>query len=348
MNQLNKLNKLNSQYSATKFSYLCLKLEKQIQNGGYTEATPTHLAAAAIAVINCTYFGTKQESVDCVEPVTDNSGRIKEIEKEIADIDNKEKKTISDRKELATLTNELKTLTNKKQIVSDTDVTNRECDNVLATVASIYLSIIFHDTQDIFIQLINDLIMKKVTNCIKREKDKKKLKSKINEIITYFLNVVNKMNTYLENIGKTNNVSYEDIFTNAEYGKQDKKKLKKLKEQNPTESIFSSINKEDQENFRMVNQFIGHRLHKVNYINLHDLINKITATNDAKITANTDITALINKDYLKTIFHNKIDIVDTNNFIVFGIYTYDRTNNSVVITNPITYSKGNKYLTIII
>jgi hypothetical protein len=321
---------LNSQYNAIKFKYLCLKLEKQLKNqtnnifkqtGGYTETTQTHLAAAAIAVINCTYFGTQQKSVDCSAPVVNTTERINQINAELVRLENLSGiANINKKRELNVELNSLKSV---KSSVDSVSVNNRTCDNVLATVASIYLSIIASDNVNTFTKLINDLINGKLVNCTNDQKtEAKKL-----EIIEYFLNAVNKMNEYLENIGK--NVSYEAIFTNAEYGKQDRTVAEKLIEKGLNPIIVND------ENFRMVNQFIGPRLDKVKFINLHNLIDNIKASSD-------DNKNILKRKFPQTPQKTSINI---NNFIIFGVYTYDANRNKkTIITNPITYVAGKKYL----
>ena len=65
-----KLNKFK--YAKYKFKYLCLKL----QNGGYSSDAPQNLAAAAIAVINCSFVNTNQMSVDCNDEIIKSYNKI--------------------------------------------------------------------------------------------------------------------------------------------------------------------------------------------------------------------------------------------------------------------------------
>jgi biotin operon repressor len=132
---------------------------------------------------------------------------------------------------------------------------------------------IYNTNKSTFITLINDLINTKINNCeiAKRTEEKKY------EIIKYFLNSIQKMNELLYLIGKENGVSYQDIFTNAEYGKQDKKAIEKLREK----GII--IDKDDEEYFRMVNDFIGSNLNNIKFININEVIDQINnASNDNK------------------------------------------------------------------
>lgn len=320
MNQQLSDNEFKTKYAQIKFKYLCLKL----QNGGYTEVSPTHLAAAAIAVINCTYAGTNQQSVDCVAPISTNIERINQLNTELLALGENPSgiKNINRKREITVELNRLKTL---KTEVKAVDVNNRTCDNVLATVASIYLSIVFNtnETKSTFITLINDLINAKIRNCSEAQRtDEKKQK-----IIEYFLNTITKLNQYLSAISDIDNtstntsVSYKDIFTNAEYGKQDKKAIEALREKGLV------ISKEDEENFRMVNDFIGSKLDKVKLINIQEVINGFKISGKS-IT--NDLKTKLNK------FDSVSTDINTDKFIAFGVYTFDRANNKSIITNTIT------------
>jgi hypothetical protein len=327
-NTENELNTLKSQYCAIKFRYLCLKQEQEFkyfkhfeqtkQAGGYTESSPTHLAAAAIAVINCTYFGTNQESVDCTKPIDNTQEKINIIKNELLTLENVSGiKAINRKRELNVELDKLKTIRTE---INKPNINNRTCDTTLATVASIYLSIIFHTDKDKFMLLFNDLINAKINNCEVAQKTEEKKY----EIIEYFLNSIEKMNNYLSLINKPNNVNYEDIFTNAEYGKQDKKMVEKLKEKG------LSISKDDEENFRMINEFIGSNLDKVNIIDLNYVVNNIKSASDNN--KNTLI-----KKYINDTFTNQIkNPINVDNFIVFGVYTYDK---KIIIKNPITHKE---------
>jgi hypothetical protein len=323
-----------SEYIRSKFEYLCLKFNNQynqhyqlLQLGGYSENSPTHIAAAAISVINCTYFGTNQKSVDC--PTIDpNTEQISKINAELAKLT----ESVKDRGKKMELTRQLESLQPRKsQIKSEIksiDVSNRICDNVLATVASVYLSILFNmgsstnseSTTDSFTLALNDFINKKIRNCSKQQRTPEKIK----EIIKYYLNVINKINYYLENIGKPNGVSYIDMFTNAEYGKSDKKVIEKLKEKGLEIAAI------DEENFRMINDFIGSNLEYVKKISVHDVLAKL------KVNSTTLDNNLLEE--LKTNYPNVNSQIDVNDWIVYGVYTYERQSNKTTVSNPITQS----------
>ena len=313
---------LKSQYNALKFKYLTLKIQK---NGGYTETTPMHLAAACIAVVNCTYLGSNQESVDCPVSADPTLERIKIIQEELKNLENVSGvKAINKKRELNM---ELSKLSVSKTKVDTPSVNNRTCDTTLATVASIYLSIIYHTDKNKFMLTINDLINSKINNCevALRSNEKKK------QITEYYLRPIKKMNDYLLNIcerktGSANCVTYEDIFTNAEYGKQDKEIVKKLKELKGF-----VISADDEENFRMVNQFIGPNLNKVALLDLHTIIDDISSINNEQkqsLKSGTNYSVPTNAN------------INTNNFIAFGVYTYDRNTNTTTVKNKITNSEA--------
>lgn len=316
-----------SEYVRSKFEYLCL------QFGGYSENSPTHIAAAAIAVINCTYFGTNQKSVDCpsIDPNTD---KISKIEKELANLTD----SVKDRSKKMELTTQLNSLKTRKSEIKSIDVSNRICDNVLATVASVYLSILFNMgittktitniitntttniTTDVFTLELNNFINKKIRNCSNEQRTPEKIK----EIIKYYLNVINKINDYLENIAKPNGVSYIDMFTNAEYSKSDKKVIEKLKEKGLEIAAI------DEENFRMINDFIGSNLQYVKKISVHDVLANL------KVNSTTLDSVLLEE--LKTNYPNVNSQIDVNNWIVYGVYTYERSGDKTTVSNPITQS----------
>jgi len=317
----------HSAYVRAKFEYLCLKFNQTNQPnqlGGYSENSPVHVAAAAIAVINCTYFGTNQESVDCVDNTSAEATAQKkaQLETEIAALGT----SIKDRTKRMELTSQLNSLnTVKTDLTNISNISNRTCDKILATVASIYLSILFNSTKnttntDTFSTALNDLMNKKIINC----KSEKRTPEKIKQIIKYYLNVINKINEYLENIGTPNGVSYVDIFTNAEYGKSDKKVIEKLREKG------LEISAADEENFRMVNDFIGSNLQHVKKISVHDILAKL------KINSQPIETLLVEE--LKKEYPNVNSEIDVANMIVFGVYTYDRPTNKTTVSNQITQS----------
>jgi biotin operon repressor len=168
---------------------------------------------------------------------------------------------------------------------------------------------------------MNDLINAKINNCeiAKRTEEKKY------EIIKYFLNLIQKMNDLLYNIDKQNEVSYQDIFINAEYGKQDKKAIEKLREKG------IKISKDDEEYFRMVNDFIGSNLDKIKFININEIINQIgsaSENNKKKLIIEFELSA--NKN-IKNIE------IKPNKFIVYGVYKFDRSNNTSSVEKIITY-----------
>jgi hypothetical protein len=167
---------------------------------------------------------------------------------------------------------------------------------------------------------LNDFINKKIRNCSKQQRTPEKIK----EIIKYYLNVINKINDYLENIAKPNGVSYIDMFTNAEYGKSDKKVIEKLKEKG------LEIAAVDEENFRMINDFIGSNLQYVKKISVHDVLAKL------KVNSTTFNTVLLEE--LKTNYPNVNSQIDVNNWIVYGVYKYERSGDKTTVSNPITQS----------
>lgn len=319
-----KISKLNYEYSLTKFRYLCLKL----QNGGYTENTATHLTAATIAVINCTYYNTNQKSVDCVT-IVDNTQKINLLNDELVKLETEKGiKAIKRKLEIRSELDKLMLEKNKINTRTDTpDVNKRTCDKILSTVASVYLSIIYNTNKNTFITLMNDLINAKINNCeiAKRTEEKKY------EIIKYFLNIIQKMNELLYLIDKQNGVSYQDIFTNAEYGKQDKKAIEKLREKG------IKISKDDEEYFRMVNDFIGSKLDKIKFININEIISQINnASPDNKKKLILEFELSENKNIKNT-------EMKPNKFIVYGVYKFDRNNNSTIVENIITHEQRNKY-----
>ena len=132
--------------------------------------------------------------------------KISEIKRDLLNLTD----SIKDRGKRMELTRQLDSLQPiKSQIKSKfetIDVSNRICDNILATVASIYLSILFNmgtttnttNTTNSFTLALNDFINKKIRNCSNEQRTPEKIK----EIIKYYLNVINKINDYLENIAK--------------------------------------------------------------------------------------------------------------------------------------------------
>ena len=127
-------------------------------------------------------------------------------------------------------------------------------------------------------------------------------------------------------IGKTNGVSYIDIFTNAEYGKSDKKVIQKLREKG------LEIAPTDEKNFRMVNDFIGSNLQNVKRISVHDVLTKLRINSqplDEKLLTE------LKKEYPNA-DPNPNTQIDVGNMIVYGVYTYDRPTNKTIISNPIT------------
>ena len=80
----------------------------------------------------------------------------------------------------------------------------------------------------------------------------------------------------------------------------------------------------------MINEFIGSNLDKVNFIDLNYVINNIKSTSDNN--KNTLI-----KKYINDTFTNQIkNPINVDNFIVFGVYTYDK---KIIIKNPITHKE---------
>jgi len=211
-----KLNKFK--YAKYKFKYLCLKL----QNGGYYENTPQNLAAAAIAVINCSFINTNQMSVDCNDEITksyDEVLKVLEQERNNIEIDT----TLSVvRKANQLKENQIKINNHKIKKSSVINVVtapkDKLCDPTLATVASIYLSLIYVTDENKFITLIKDLINAKVINC-KTRVSKERLEIKTKEIQEYYLKILLQINKFLTEIG--DKIKYEQIFINSEFSKTD-------------------------------------------------------------------------------------------------------------------------------
>jgi len=332
-----------SAYIRAKFEYLSLKFNinqsnhtnqsnqstQSTQTGGYSYAgnndglNAINFAAAAIAVINCTYFGTGQQSVDCPAAIDPNVAKRADLEAQIAALDS----SIKNRGKKMELTSQLNSLNVVKMDLTNlANVSNRSCDNVLATVASVYLSILFNmstiSTTDTFSSALNDLMNRKIANCTTTHRTPAKIK----EIIKYYLNVINKINEYLERIGKPNGVSYVDIFTSAEYGKSDKKVIEKLREKG------LAISPADEENFRMVNEFIGANLQHVVKIPVHAVLSKLRISSGP---LESTLLAELRTEYPDVDTNRTIDVA---NWIVFGVYTYERSTNRTTISNPITVS----------
>jgi hypothetical protein len=200
-----------SNYIAMKFKYSFLKF----QTGGYNSNDAINLAAAAAAVINCANFDNKAVSVDCYDPTAEKitlEARLVTLSTtrdNLTGIKNAEAR-MKIEKEIADVRNQINVVQSR---IGTSNVANRTCDKVLATVASIYLAII-HNKHDGLVSLINDLASKKINNC---PSDKRTPEKRIS-VAKYYLNILLKLNDYLNGIGN-NLVSFDAIFENAEYSK---------------------------------------------------------------------------------------------------------------------------------
>ena len=364
------MNKTKSDYVAIKFKYRALQFWFNYQNGGYVANDAANLAAAATAVINCTNYGTNTESVDCA--YTDAKKKKASFEEQLKNLNNqltahdckyqaisgeacsnesvsklvaelklvnvikRNEKRANIEKEIQTIHNELRLVNKTLENYSASDISNRTCDNNLATVASIYLSIIHH-TFGGLAQLMSDLISAKMTNCKKYLNPTEDQTNKLTEVVNYYMRALDKANQYLESIGSTDAEkafgSYQNIFTNAEFAKQDTKRFNKLKELYP--ELFGSISEEQMPNFRMVNEFMGSNLQNIKPINLSDIIDNVRIKS-SKVSPPKQLSELLESDNLNKIknsFPNPTFVVRTDDFIVFGIY--DGSNN---LSNTILYT----------
>jgi hypothetical protein len=264
------MNITKSDFVAMKFKYLSLKFEHEFQQGGYNENNAINLAAAATAVINCTNKDAGVQSVDCVDS---NINEMIEEKKKLEESEKFGKKGVSSKllqlrnkflEKTQSVKNKIGQLTKKTNDSNQLSVSNRACDDVLATVASIFLAIIHHKYK-IFSTLLNDLINRKINNCPKNIRTpEKKL-----QIVKYFLNVVIKLNNYLNLIGST--IKIDDIFDNAEYSKvvKDERKINSF--------IFDGIFNSENNKFTFVNN-----IKPINILALIDDLIKLKTLNDAE------------------------------------------------------------------
>jgi len=231
------------------------------------------------------------------------------------------------------------------------DITNRECDStgILPTVASIYLSIlakiqIENNSLSILEQTINDLIIKKLLNCSSTQLTSERVQN----VIYYYFKVLNKINLYLSEIGTPNHPSYEDILLNAEYGKYDSSFIENITKaqpndvktsekiviindnETPNQDCFLSVKKTDLNKFRIVNEFIGANLDKINLID----ISKFKIPNQKYQISEVLQTVASKFQPIETTFN-------INNFVIFGIV---KDTNKIVSNTQKTFSniKSNK------
>lgn len=333
--QLNKF-----KYAKYKFKYLCLKL----QNGGYNDVTPQNLAAAAIAVINCSFVGTNQMSVDCVdETIRPYQEVMKELENEKLSIENDTTlstvKKANKLREVQVKIDNHKTKKNSQQTTINPK--DKLCDPTLATVAAIYLSIVYVTRPNDFMILIRDLINAKVNNCKSRIiNNNQKLQIKTREIQEYYLKVLMQINKFLTKIGQT--ITYEKIFTNSEFSKTDEEanspiRTKNSGEKNALENekknpnisamrltqIKERLDQIDAENtkMRIANNFILTNLNNIKLLNIENLKTELGMPND---------------------FNNYTTVgqtINPNDFIVKGSYLYDKKTNTDIISDKITFSQ---------
>jgi hypothetical protein len=170
-----------SNYIAMKFKYSFLKF----QTGGYNSNDAINLAAAATAVINCANFDNKAVSVDCYDPIAEKitlEARLVTLNTtrdNLTGIKNAEAR-MKIEKEIADVRNQINVVQSR---IGTSNVANRTCDKVLATVASIYLAII-HNKHDGLVTLINDLASMKINNS---PTDKRTPEKRIS-VAKYYLN----------------------------------------------------------------------------------------------------------------------------------------------------------------
>jgi hypothetical protein len=345
--------KFQTKYIQMKFKYLCLK----IQNGGYIDNTPQQLAAAAIAVINCTYADSDQRSVDCIssDPREKEMSDLKEAKSKLEADPNQTRKT---RGEIASLDEKITKLNKLRELKTSVivDIGNRTCDHVLATVASIYLSIIYKldklKNTNIFITMFYNLMYAKYINC----KEDQRSDVKKTEIIQYYLNTINRINQYLLNInqevtynnGKPVKVSYDEIFANSEYGKQESRLVSQCTIE--TTDVYTKLKIFDHEfillksdeyshdeinDFRMANDFIGSNIFNIEYIDILD----VDVINQFK-TLLTEKKRLLPLTFILTTTPN-IDlstkvITKTQELILFGVYKYRKDETNKVLLDGVS------------
>ena len=364
-----------SKYIQSKFKYICLKFNKNNQIGGFNEDSAQQITAAAFAVINC----SNQDSIDCNninEEIKNIEISINKLENELNELNNKlnqvnlkliERRLINsdiqkNEKLLEILQKDLK---NKKDLEKETNINNRICDNILIKVASIYLAIIYHQSNgniDSLTKYIIDMIHAKLNNC-NIDNIKKKMEKQI-KIIIYYLNIINTINQNLLDIGET--VTFTDIFNSAEYSKEDKDKSNDIID-NLLNKNFDfkyangeSINKEQVKKIlndntnnysRIINSFIYLNIQNIKLIPINDILNKIkenyTYYKNSKILIN-------NKEifdiYISKKYEKNENIIDTNinlkekfiNLILFRNFI-DNTQDDVNNYNTITYKDNKTY-----
>jgi hypothetical protein len=336
-----KITQLNKfKYAKYKFKYLCLKL----QNGGYSDVTPQNLAAAAIAVINCSFVGTNQISVDCIDETKKSYEEVlKELEDERNNITNDA--TLSTVKKANKLReNQVKIDNHKTKKSSVTNVITQPkdklCDPVLATVASVYLSLIYATRPNDFITLIRDLINAKVNNCKIRIVDNQRFEVKKKEIQEYYLKVLMQINKFLTEIGQT--TTYEKIFTNSEFSKTDEEANLPTKTKNSQEKmtlenekktpniaqprltqIKARLDQIDAENtkMRIANSFMLQNIGNVRLLNIENIKTELSMPTD---------------------FNNYVTIgqaINPDNFIIKGSYLYDKNTNTDIVSDKILFGQ---------
>jgi hypothetical protein len=179
------------------------KIDKKLEND---YALSINFTAAAIAVINCTPANREKGSVDCK--------------------DTREEKVLDKAKGLGEASQE-----NLRQIKSKVqdELTNvrkmNKCtaDETLQLVASMFLAILHNSTKSgntsIFIKNLESIINHKISNCKKVSKDKTISSENKEDIIKYYMNVINQINSNLESISTflTNDSNKIQLITNSEY-----------------------------------------------------------------------------------------------------------------------------------
>jgi len=302
------------------------------------------LAAAAIAVINCSFVGTNQMSVDCVdETVKSYEEILKELEDERTSITND--LTLSTVKKANKLReNQVKINNHKTKKSSVTNVITQPkdklCDPVLATVASVYLSLIYAISPNDFITLVRDLINAKVNNCKTRIVDNQRFEIRKKEIQEYYLKVLMQINKSLTEIGQT--ITYEKIFTNSEFSKTDEEANLPTKTKNSQEKmtlenekktpniaqpkltqIKEKLDQFDAENtkMRIANSFTLTNLNNLRLLNIENIKTELSVPTD---------------------FNNYVTVgqaINPDNFIVKASYLYDKNTNADIVSDKILFGQ---------
>ena len=192
------------------------KIDKKLEND---YAFSINFTAAAIAVINCTPANREKGSVDCK--------------------DTRDKKSLDKVNGFGEASQEnLNKIKDKRQEELNTLRKMNKCtaDETLQLVASMFLAILHNSTKSdeyqaelglqgkvvntsIFIKNLESIINHKISNCKKVSKDKTISSENKDDIIKYYLNVIDQININLESIPEflTNEANKIQLITNSEY-----------------------------------------------------------------------------------------------------------------------------------